>query len=162
MEKQSLRTNDCEEEIIKQYSDMVYRLAFARMGTRHDADEIFQEVFLRFIKKKPVFHEEEHCKAWFIRVTINCSKSFWSSSWFRNVQPIDDDIAFETKEDVDLHHELQKLPPKYREVIHLFYYEEMSIEEISNALDRKNSTVRTQLTRARAILKTFIKEEDYV
>lgn len=162
MEKQSLRTGDCAEEIIKQYSDMVYRLAFARVGTKHDADEVFQEVFLRFIKKKPVFHEQEHCKAWFIRVTINCSKSFRSNWWFKNVQPVDDDIVFETKEDVDLYNELQKLPHKYREVIHLFYYEDMSIEEISKALDRKNSTVRTQLTRARAVLKSFIKEEDYV
>ncbi|AFM00672.1 RNA polymerase sigma factor, sigma-70 family [Desulfitobacterium dehalogenans ATCC 51507] len=162
MEKQSLRTDDCEEKIIKQYSDLVYRLAFARMGTRHDADEIFQEVFLRFIKKKPVFHEEEHRKAWFIRVTINCSKSFWSSSWFKNAQPIDDDIAFETKENMDLYHELQKLPPKYRGVIHLFYYEDMSIEEIGKVLNRKNSTVRTQLTRARAALKAVIKEDDYV
>lgn len=162
MKKQSLRTDDCEEKIVKQYSDMVYRLAFARMGTRHDADEIFQEVFLRFIKKKPVFHEEEHRKAWFIRVTINCAKSFWSSSWFKNVQPINDDIAFETKEDMDLYHELQKLPPKYREVIHLFYYENMSIEEIGKVLDRKNSTVRTQLTRARATLRAVIKEGDYV
>lgn len=162
MEKQSLRTNDCAEEIIKQYSGMVYRLAFARAGTKHDADEIFQEVFLRFIKKKPVFHEEEHRKAWFIRVTINCSKSFWSSSWFKNVQPIGDCISYETKEDMGLYHALQKLQPKYREVIHLFYYEDMSIDEIGKALDRKNSTVRTQLTRARAILKVFMKEGDYV
>lgn len=162
MEKQSLRADDCEEKIIKQYSDLVYRLAFARMGTRHDADEIFQEVFLRFIKKKPVFHEEEHRKAWFIRVTINCSKSFWRSSWFKNVQPIDDNIAFETKEAMDLYYELQKLPPKYRGVIYLFYYEDMSIEEIGKALNRKNSTVRTQLTRARAALKAVIKEDDYV
>lgn len=162
MEKQSLRADDCEEKIIKQYSDLVYRLAFARMGTRHDADEIFQEVFLRFIRKKPVFHEEEHRKAWFIRVTINCSKSFWRSSWFKNVQPIDDDIAFETKEAMDLYYELQKLPPKYRGVIYLFYYEDMSIEEIGKVLNRKNSTVRTQLTRARAALKAVIKEDDYV
>ncbi|SHN56235.1 RNA polymerase sigma factor [Desulfitobacterium chlororespirans] len=162
MEKQSLCADDCEEKIIKQYSELVYRLAFARMGTRHDADEIFQEVFLRFIRKKPVFHEEEHRKAWFIRVTINCSKSFWRSSWFKNVQPIDDDIAFETKEAMDLYYELQKLPPKYRGVIYLFYYEDMSIEEIGKALNRKNSTVRTQLTRARAALKAVIKEDDYV
>lgn len=162
MERQSAGAKDCEEKIIKQYSDMVYRLAFARVGTKHDADEVFQEVFLRFLKKKPIFRGEEHCKAWFIRVTINCSKSFWSSPWRKNIQPIADDIAFETKESIDLCSELKKLPPKYREVIHLFYYEDMSIEEIGRILHRKNSTIRTQLTRARAKLKTFMKEEDYV
>ncbi len=159
---QSTDAKDCEEKIIKQYSDMVYRLAFARVGTKHDADEVFQEVFLRFLKRKPIFRGEEHCKAWFIRVTINCSKSFWSSPWLKNIQPIADDIAFETKESLDLCNELKKLPPKYREVIYLFYYEDMSIEEIGRALHRKNSTIRTQLTRARAKLKTFMKEEDYV
>ncbi|MEG2570502.1 MAG: sigma factor-like helix-turn-helix DNA-binding protein, partial [Clostridia bacterium] len=61
-----------------------------------------------------------------------------------------------------LYNELQKLLIKYREVIHLFYYENMSLLEISRALGRKNSTVRTQLTRARAMLREFMKEEDYV
>lgn len=76
MEQRSLRTNDCTEKVIKQYSDMVYRLAFARTGTKHDADDVFQEVFFRYVKKRPVFRDEEHRKAWLIRVTINCSNSF--------------------------------------------------------------------------------------
>ncbi len=162
MEQQSLRTDDCSEKVIRQYSDMVYRLAFARTGTKHDADDVFQEVFLRYVKKKPVFVDEEHRKAWLIRVTINCSNNFWSSLWNKKTQELCDEILFETKETINLYAELQQLPPKYREVIHLFYYENMSLEEISLALNRKNSTVRTQLTRARAMLKTFMKEEDYV
>lgn len=59
------------DQLIRKYSDMVYRLAFARMGTKYDADEIFQEVFLRYLKKYPEFHDEEHEKAWFLRVTVN-------------------------------------------------------------------------------------------
>lgn len=162
MEQQSLRTDDCTEKVIRYYSDMVYRLAFARTGTRHDADDVFQEVFLRYVKKKPIFVDEEHRKAWLIRVTINCSNNFWSSLWNKKTQELNDEISFETKESINLYSELQQLPPKYREVIHLFYYENMSLEEISLALNRKNSTVRTQLTRARAMLKNFMKEEDYV
>lgn len=69
---------------------------------------------------------------------------------------------FETEKTTNLYAELQQLPLKYREVIHLFYYENMSLEEISRILNRKNSTVRSQLTRARIILKKFMKEEDYV
>ena len=162
MEQQSLRMDDSTEKVIQYYSDMVYRLAFARTGTKQDADDVFQEVFLRYVRKKPIFTDEEHRKAWLIRVTINCSNNFWSSLWNKRTQQLNEEIIFETKDTIDLFAELQQLPPKYREVIHLFYYEDMSLEEISLALHRKNATVRTQLTRARAMLKKFMKEEDYV
>ncbi len=158
MKPQSLRPDDCAEKVIKFYADMVYRLAFARTGTKCDADEVFQEVFMRYIKNKPVFENEEHRKAWLIRVTINCSNKLWNSAWKRKIEPLTETISFETKNDIDLNKELQQLPPKYREVIHLFYYEDMSLDEISQALNRKNSTVRTQLTRARALLKNMLKE----
>lgn len=162
MEKQSLRTDDCPQSVIEYYSSMVYRLAFARTGTKHDADDVFQEVFLRYIKRNPCFEQEEHRKAWFLRVTINCCNNFWGSLWRKKTGELTADIEFETRENLELYTELQKLPPKYRELIHLFYYEDMSLEEISLLLGRKNSTVRTQLTRARAMLKEFMREEDYV
>ena len=97
-----------------------------------------------------------------IRVTLNCSKKLWNSAWIRKTEPLNDSIPFETREDIELYYELQQLPSKYREVLHLFYYEDMSVEEIGMILNRKNSTVRTQLTRARAKLKDIMKEEDYV
>jgi len=159
MKPQSLCGDDCVEEVIRVYSNMVYRLAFARTGTTYDADELFQEVFLRYIKKQPVFENEDHRKAWFIKVTVNCSKKLWGSAWKKKTVPLAESLPFETKEDIDLYDELQQLPPKYREVIHLFYYEDLSTEEIAQVLNRKNSTVRTQLTRARALLKILLKEE---
>ena len=162
MNQQPLCMNDYTEKVIRYYSDMVYRLAFARTGTTHDADDVFQEVFFRYVKKQPVFQDEEHRKAWLIRVTINCSNNFWNSSWRKKTQKLTDAIVFETEETGDLYVELQQLPLKYREVIHLFYYENMSLEEISRTLNRKNSTIRAQLTRARSILRKFMKEEDYV
>lgn len=63
------------ESIIGHYSQMVYRLAFARVGNKYDADEVFQEVFLRYVRKNPKFNDEEHRKAWLIKVTVNCSKT---------------------------------------------------------------------------------------
>lgn len=159
MKPQSLHTDDCAENVIKFYADMVYRLAFARTGTKCDADEVFQEVFMRYIKKQPIFENEEHRKAWLIRVTINCANKLWSSAWRRKTEVLEETVTFETKDDLDLNNELRQLPKKYRELIHLFYYEEMSLEEISRALNRKNSTVRTQLTRARALLKNIMKED---
>lgn len=159
MERQPLLGDDCTDHVIRFYSNMVYRLAFARTGSKNDADDVFQEVFLRYVKKRPLFQTEEHRKAWLIRVTINCSKNFWRSWWKRKVEYLEEAPCFETREDADLHHELQQLAPKYREVIHLFYYEDLSIEEIGKALNRKKSTVRTQLTRARAMLRSILEED---
>jgi RNA polymerase sigma-70 factor (ECF subfamily) len=157
--KQSFNTDNSIENIIDTYSNMVYRLAFSRTRNKSDADDIFQEVFLRYIKNNFTFENEEHRKAWLIRVTINCSKNLWASAWVKKTQALDENIIFETEEGTYLHHELMKLPIKYRTVIHLFYYEDLSVEEISNILQRKSSTIRTQLTRARRILKEILKED---
>ena len=107
-QEQSLRTNDGAEDVIRQYATMVYRLAFARSGTKDDADEIFQEVLFRYLKNQSVFESEEHCKAWLIRVTINCPRKLWSSAWRRRVLLVEEDLAFESKETADLYHE--KIP----------------------------------------------------
>lgn len=150
------------EDTIRQYSDMVYRLAYARAGNRQDADEIYQEVFLRYIRKKPVFQNDTHKKAWFLKVTVNCANSLWRSPWKRFAEPLNDELISAAEDpDIDLSSALRKLPAHYREVIHLFYYEELSAAEIGQILHRKTSTVRTQLTRARAILKEILKEESY-
>lgn len=87
----------------------------------------------------------------------------WTAIWIGKklslIVPLDEAIVFDMKEETNLHYELQKLPMKYRSVIHLFYYEDLSIEEISKALDQKPSTIRTQLTRARYKLKEILKED---
>ncbi len=162
MEQQALSADGCLETIISTYAGMVYRLAFARTGNRYDADEVFQEVFLRYVKKQPVFADGEHCKAWLIRVTINCAKKLGNSSWRRKTVPLAEETAGMEQEDINLYHELHRLPPHYREVIHLFYYEDMSIDTISRVLKRKHATIRTQLTRARAMLKNIIEEDNDV
>ena len=156
-----LRLDDSPEQVIRFYSDMVYRLAFARTGTKYDADDVYEEVFLRYLKKKPKFKSEEHRRAWLIRVTINCSNTFLTSAWQRRAQELPEDLPFRQPEDYHLYDQLKQLSAKYRSVIHLFYYEEMSVEEISEILHRKPSTVRTQLTRAREQLRQILKEEDY-
>lgn len=159
MEQQSLRTDDCIEDIIKAYSNMVYRLAFSQTRNKSDADDIYQEVFLRYIKSESRFETEKHRKAWLIRVTVNCCKKMWVSAWIKKIVPLNETVSFEMKEETDLHYELKKLPLKYRSVIHLFYYEDLSIEEISEVLNQRPSTIRTQLTRARYKLKEILKED---
>ena len=82
------------EQLVSVYGDMVYRLAYAQTRSRHDADDIFQEVFLQTVRKKPVFDSEEHEKAWLLRVTLNCLKSHWRMAWRRHDTPLDDCIPF--------------------------------------------------------------------
>lgn len=90
---ESLRTNDYVDDIIEEYSRTVYRLAYAQTKNKNDADDVFQEVFLRYIRKKPSFGSKEHEKAWFIRVTINCCKNIWISTKKRNTAQLDENIA---------------------------------------------------------------------
>ena len=152
----SLCTDDCVDDVIDKYLNMVFRLALAHIKNVQDAEDITQEVFLRYISKSRVFESEEHRRNWLIRVTINRCNSLWVT-WFRKTEPLDENISFEMKEYIDLFEYLSLLPHKYRTVVHLFYYEDLSTKQISIALNAKESTVRTWLTRARAILREKLK-----
>ncbi len=86
------------QEAFKRYSDMVYRLAFARVKNKYDADDVLQEVFLRFIKQKGKVNNEEHAKALLIRITVNCSNSMLSSGWFKKTEPLDEALSVSPSE----------------------------------------------------------------
>lgn len=156
--KEKQRGEDAEW-VVRTYADMVYRLAFARTGNRSDADDIFQEVFLRYVKSPPVCETEEHRKAWLLRVTVNCAGKFHRSFWQRFTGPMEEEGTWTQQEDRDLSTQLKKLPEKYRMVLHLFYYEELPVEKIAALTGAKQSTVRTQLTRARRALKRIMEED---
>lgn len=149
------------QKTVEKYSYMVYRLAYFYTNSKYDADDIYQDVFLKYLQNKKEFKDEEHKKAWIIRVTINSCKKLWMSSWKRKVIPLNDEIKFEMEEEIGLYNELKKLPKKYRLVIHLYYYEQYSVRDISTILGQKESTIRTWLTRARKLLKKYIKEDDF-
>ena len=157
MDIQSLHNDDCVDEVIEKYSHMVYRLAFSHMKTKQDAEYVFQDVFLKYISKPRNFENEEHRKAWLIRVTMNRCKSLWSSSWFKKTEQLDEKIVFAAKDEIELYEYLKLLPKKYISVLHLFYYEDLPVKQISEIMSAKESTVRTWLTRARAMLKENMK-----
>lgn len=113
------------------------------------------------MKNKKEFKDEEHKKAWLIKTTINCSKTLLTSAWFRKTTSLEDNIVEELKEKSEVYYALLKLSKKYRTVIHLFYYEDMSIAEISSLLNVKESTIKSQLNRARNKLKEILKEEEF-
>lgn len=147
------------ETVIQRYGNSVYRLAYAQTHSRADADDIYQDVFLRYFQKRPVFESEEHRKAWLLRVTINRAKSYVTSAWFRLTVPLEECISFVEPEEQQLDEALGKLRVGDRQLLHLFYYEQLSIREIADLLNRKDATVRTQLTRARQRLGKLLKGE---
>lgn len=145
------------DQTIARYAELVYRLAFSQLKNKSDAEDVLQEVFLRYIRRRPAFENEEHGKAWFIRVTVNRCRSVWSSAWRRHHAELDESLAAEEQDYLDLRAAVDGLPKKYRAVIHLFYYEDYTTAEIAALLRLKESTVRAQLTRARAMLRERLK-----
>lgn len=143
--------------IVEKYFDTVYRLALSQTQDSHRADDVLQDVFIKYINSDKEFESEEHIKAWLIRVTINCCKSTFTNSWVKKTVPLTDDITFEIPEQEDIYYAVAKLPKKYRAVIHLFYFEELSIKEISKYLKVKESTIKSQLHRGREMLKEILK-----
>lgn len=155
---QMLQNRDEIQEVINKYKDMVYKLAYSRTKNQADAEDVFQEVFCRYFRNKTQFESDEHKKAWLIRVTVNCSNKLFSSAWFRRTMPLEENIEFDEEENF-VYYSVMQLPLKYSTVIHLHYYEDMSISEISTALKIKESTIKSQLHRARALLKVMLEGE---
>ena len=163
------------DEAVRQFADMVYRLAVANTNVTQDAEDVFQEVFIKLVRNKDKIENEEHLKAWLIRVTINEARRLEGSGWKKNVSldspdefqdkitetedsgdgPEDAYIANEKRESIL--QRVRELPQKYREVIHLYYFEEMKINEISAILEINEATIKTRLRRAKEILETKLK-----
>ena len=141
------------DEIVNRYADMVYRIAVTQMKNTHDAQDIFQEVFLRLVKNLDTIESEEHLKAWLIRVALNQCKSKVMLNWNKKVVPLDEVTELsstEEKEDYsEVYEAVRNLPQKYREVIYLYYYDGYKINEIADILQRSEATIKTQLSRGR-------------
>lgn len=150
------------EAVVDRYAGLVYRLAFARTRSRDAADEIFQEVFLRYVSKRPVFESTEHEKAWFCRVTINCANSYWRNPFRRKTEPLDAaaELAAPEPEEARLDEYLDRLPPEQRVAVHLYYYEGYSTPEIAALVGKSESAVRMRLMRARRLLREYLEDEE--
>ena len=153
-------TDSCiKQELVQKYFNMVYKIALSRTGDVHHAEDVVQDTFVRFLKSDKEFESEEHVKAWLIKVTVNCSKSVFLSAWYKKTAPLNEEISFDSPEKSEVYYATMALPQKYRTVIHLFYYEDMSVRDISLALGIKETTVKSQLHRGRELLKENLKGE---
>lgn len=141
---------------VEQYADMIRRICFLHLKNQSDTEDISQNVFLKYILYSGAFENAEHEKAWFIRVTVNACKDFLKSLWRHPTAPLEL-LAEEAAAVSDDHHELLTLvlalPPKYKDVIYLFYYEGYGAVEISKILGKNENTVYSLMSRGRTLLK---------
>ena len=149
------------DSIFDKYCNTVYRLAFARTKNTYDADDILQTVFMKLCGSNTEFRDEEHIKAWLIKVTVNTSKNLLTSAWMRLTDGMDDSLSSEMQEKSEVYYAVLKLPLKYRTVIHLHYYEGYTAAQIAQITSSKEATVKTQLKRARERLAKELKGEDF-
>lgn len=153
------------ESVISNYGDMIYRIAFSITKNKSDTDDVFQEVFLRYIKNADtyVYKNEEHLKRWLIKVCINCGKDVVSSTWSKHVSidddinniDISDNISIDNNAEIslDIKNALDNIPTKYQTVIYLYYFENLSTQDIANVIGSNSALVRVYLNRARKLLK---------
>ena len=148
------------EAFVSRHENRLYRTALAVTGNAADAENVVQEAFWRAYEKAPTFNFPAHEKAWLLRVTINLSRSCLRSFWRKRTEPLLDTYPAAEPEQHELLEQIMALPPQYRAVIHLFYYEGYAVKDIAELTGQKEATVRSHLTRAWQKLKVVLTEEE--
>lgn len=156
----NIKTEEEYEAVVDTYSDMIFRIAYQNLFSVEDAQDVVQDVFLKLLKQKEnCFHDEEHLKAWLIKVTINQCLDYKKSFFRRNTVALDNfEIPYE-QEERQLLEELSRLPKEERNVLYLHYYEGYTIKEIAGILGKKQNTVNSKLTRGRNKLKQILEAD---
>ena len=152
-----IRSNEFIENAMRRWGDTVLRLALSHTRSVSDAEDVFQDVFLRLLKNDTVFNDDEHLKAWLLRVTINRCLDLGRTGWKQRNVPLEERHTL-IAEPVDLMktdvwEAVGELPFDLRTVVHLFYVEGFSTDEIARITNANPGTVRTRLHRARACLR---------
>ena len=151
-----MRSAEETNRAIDRYGDMIRRICMIHLKNYADTEDIFQTVFLKYVLSSVVFENEEHEKAWLIRVTVNACRDLLRSFFRSRTVPLQEALAVEQdipEDDREILEAVLTLPPKYKDVVYLYYYEEYSAKEISRILKKDVNTVYTLLSRARGLLQ---------
>lgn len=157
-----MRSEDEANRAVEKYSDMIRRICMVNLKSHADTEDVFQTVFLKYVLSPKEFENEEHEKAWFIRVTMNCCKDFFRSLQYRRTEPLDvlkDYAAPLTQESTEVLAAVMRLPKKYRQPVYLCYYEGYTAVEAAKLLGKNTNTVYTLLARAKKLLRTELAGE---
>ena len=153
-------TEQCFNEKYSMFRNTVFSVIFNYLKNTDDTSDIMQEVFIRLYRTDTEFQNDEHMKAWLIRVAINLSRNFLRDNKRRQAELLDEDIPYtDNRDDMDLIRLVTALPEKYRIPIHLHYYEGYQVNEIAQILQQPVSTVKVQLMRGRKMLKGSLETE---
>lgn len=144
------------ETLFKQYRDDVYRLALSYTKSVQEAEDVCQTVFLKLMEQKTIEPGKE--RAWLMQVTANRCKNLLRSSWWKRTVPMEDTLPSPAPEYTDIWEKVMALPPKYRVLVYLRYYEELTTGEMARLLHISQSAVTTRLSRARQMLKEQLQE----
>lgn len=150
------------EETVERYQKSLYAAAFGVIKNADDANDAVEDTFIKYYTSQKQFEDCEHLKAWLLRVAINRAKDIAKSSWFKTKVSIDDcqeNLVTSGGFDKDLFETVMSLPEKYRTVIHLHYYEDMTVKEIAGVLEMSEGGVKMRLSRGRNLLREALKEE---
>lgn len=150
------------QELFEKYQNNLYAVAFNVCRNAEDAEDVVQDTFIQYYSIRKQFDNEQHIRAWLIRVAINRAKNMNRTFWRKNKMSLEDymeTLIFETPESGELFEAVMNLPEKYRIVIHLFYYEDYSVREIAGILKLSEGNIKVRLSRARSLLKDKLQEE---
>lgn len=149
------------DEVVRKYSDTVTGVCLMRLKNMADAEDCYQSTFLKFYTKSSKFEDEQHVKAWLIKVAIRECASYMRKN--RRQVPVEvffDDSISDNTGNLDISWALMKTPSKYRDVLYLYYCEEYKVKEIAQIIGAKENTVKSLLKRGREILKKIYGGDD--
>lgn len=141
---------------VEEYADMVQRICFYHLKNQADTEDVFQNVFLKYMIYDQPFKDSEHEKAWLLRVAINACKDYLKSFFRRNTVSLESLGELEEQITEDYREVLEavlSLPVKYKDAVYLHYYEGYTASEIGKILGKKENSVYSLLSRGRGMLK---------
>ena len=150
--------NDIFTEYVRKYSDMVYRVAYGYTRSRPDSEDIMQDVLMKLYLSGKDFRDDEHLKAWLLRVTVNRSRDVLRSQRRKHAEELDENTS-QAQEESGLDEAMGALGEEYRLAVYLHYYEGYGVREIASILRISESNVKIRLKRARDKLKAFLTDE---
>lgn len=148
------------EEVLNKYGDLIFRTCLILLGNTEDAQDAVQDTMIKYIRKAPKFQDENHEKAWLLKVSSNRCKDILR--YRMNHSKFDVEILeqfSDESEDTGILEALMQIPEKYRLVLTLYYVDEYKIEEIAEIINRTASAVKMRLKKGRELLRKKYGEE---
>ncbi|HFK1528755.1 MULTISPECIES: sigma-70 family RNA polymerase sigma factor [Bacillus cereus group] len=162
---------DLIDEIMNKYGQEVLQIVYSYVNNKEIAEDLTQDIFVKCYKSLHTYKGNSNLKTWLWRIAINHCKDYLKSWYNKKVIVTEDDFTYmeiqkesveqtviQNAEDRELASAVMSLPIKYREVIYLFYYEELSIKEVATVIEVKENTIKTRLKKAKELLKKGLEE----